>query len=91
MAVDGLDAREQVEALLAGGGVAGVVEVHHDDVEIASLDGGEDGGGRRGGLDLVALGLEQQAQGLEDVGLIVGDEDAERGISKLLHGWVSWP
>ena len=37
--VERLDAVQQVEALLAGGGVARVVEVHQDDVEIARLHG----------------------------------------------------
>ena len=47
--------------------------------EIAGLDRLEHGGGRFGRLDLVALALEQQAQRLEHIGLVVGDEDAVRG------------
>ena len=37
--VERLDAVEQVETFLAGGGVARVVEVHQDGVEIAGFDG----------------------------------------------------
>ena len=37
-AIEGLDAVEQVEPFLAGGGVARVVEVHQDGVEVARFD-----------------------------------------------------
>ena len=44
--IEALDAVEQVESLLPGGGVAGVIEVHQHDVEVARLHG-VDGRGRR--------------------------------------------
>ena len=62
--VEGPQAGEEVEPLPAGGGVAGVVEVHQHHVELAGGDGLDDLGGRGGGLDLVALALEQEAEGL---------------------------
>jgi hypothetical protein len=76
--VDRLELRQQVHALAAGGRVAGVVEVHEDDVDLPRFDGGEHGGRRVGRLEEEALRLEQEAQRLEDVGLIVGGEDARR-------------
>ena len=76
--IEALDAVEQLETFLAGGGVARVVEVHQDDVEIARFDGIDGRGGRVDGLGLIAFALHQEAQRFEDVGLIVGDEDARR-------------
>ena len=69
---------QEVEPLLARGRVARVVEVHQEDVELLVLERGDDAGRRGGGVDLVALGLEQQPQRLEHVGLIVGDEQPAR-------------
>ena len=69
-------ARAASRPFLARGGVARVVQVDQRDVEVAGLDRGQHAGRRRGGLDVAALALEQQAQRLEDVGLIVRDEDA---------------
>src|SRR5207249_7523726 len=37
---------------------------------------GKDGAGRGGGVHLVALALEKEFEGLEDVLLVVSDEDA---------------
>ena len=74
--VEGLELGDQLQALAAGGGVAGVVEVEQDGVEVGSLHRGQHGGRRAGGLDGVAFALEQQAQRLADVGLVVRDEDA---------------
>ena len=70
-----LEAREEVEPLGAAGGVAHVVHVHQERVEIALLDGGEHGGGGGGGLHLVALAAEEQLEGVEDVARVVGDEE----------------
>ncbi len=53
--VHGLDARQEIEALLAAGGVAGIVEVHQDHVEVAGFDGVEDAGGGMGGFDFEAF------------------------------------
>ncbi len=74
--VDRAQAAEEVQALLAGGRVPGVVEVHEDDVELAAGDRLHDFHRRGGGLGLVAFGLEQQPQGLTDLALVVGDQGA---------------
>jgi hypothetical protein len=75
--VDRLQPREQVEPLAARRRVARVVQIHEDGVELALLDGAQDGGRRGGGLDFVAFGLEQQAQGFQHVRLVVSDEHAD--------------
>jgi hypothetical protein len=74
--IDPLNARQQVQPFFARGRVARVVQVDERDVELPRFDGGEDSGGGRRGFEHEPFGLEQQAQGFEDVGLIVGDEDA---------------
>ena len=83
--VDPGELREEVEAFLAGGGVAGVVEIHEEAIKLTDGEGGEDGVGGGGGFDLIAFAFEEEAKGFEDVGLIVGDEDAA-----LLVGLVHW-
>jgi hypothetical protein len=77
--IEALDAREQVEPFLAGRRVARVVQVDQRDVELTRFDGGQHAGGRRRRFELEALGLQQQPQRLEDVGLIVGDQHARLG------------
>jgi hypothetical protein len=79
--VGGVDALQQIEALGARSGVARVVEVHQDDVVVLQLQRPQQLLRRRGGVDDVALGLQQQPQRLDDVGLIVGEEQACRRIS----------
>jgi hypothetical protein len=74
--IDALDAREQIQPFFARRRVAGVVQVDQRHVELARLDRREHAGRRRRGLELEALGLEQQAQGFENVGLIVGNQHA---------------
>ena len=69
---------QEVEALLARGRVPGVVQVHQEDVELLVLERGDDAGRRGGGVDLIALALEQQPQRFEHVGLVVGDEQPAR-------------
>src|SRR5437773_182975 len=81
--VERLESRQQVEAFGAGGGVPRVVHVDQQSVEVALVERREDGAGRGGGVDLVALALEKEFQGLEDVLLIVSDEDAG---GSLAHG-----
>ena len=69
--------REQVEAFLARRRVARVVEVHQDGVELAPLERARDAQPASSAASIsIALGLEQQAQRFEHVGLIVGDEEA---------------
>ena len=74
--IDRLHPLEQLEPLLAGRRVARVVEVDERDVEVRSLERGDELGRRSGGGDVEALAAEQQLQRVEDVDLIVGDEDA---------------
>ena len=87
--VERLELRDQLESLAAGGGVARVVEVEQHGVEVGGLDGREHAGGRGGGLDVVALALEQQAERLADVGLVVRDEDVGGGGGGYRHGRVT--
>src|SRR6185312_5340690 len=74
--VECLELLEQLEAFLAAGRVARVVEIDEDEREFAGLNRLEDGGGRFYGFNLVTLGLEEEPERLEDVRLVVGDEDA---------------
>jgi hypothetical protein len=71
-----VDAGEQVEPLFAGGGVARVIQVDQDGVVVALLERPERGGRRVDGVGLVALALHEQAQRLEDVALVVGDQNS---------------
>ena len=77
--IDALDAREQVEAFLAGRRIPRVVQVDQRDVELARFDRRQHAGGGGCRLELEALGLEQQPQRFEDVGLVVGDQHARFG------------
>jgi hypothetical protein len=81
-----MQAVEQIEAFLARSGVARVIEVHHHGVEVARFDGLEDAGRRVDGFGLIALSLDQEAQGFQHVRLVVGDQDARHiGIGQS-HG-----
>ena len=80
---------EQVQAFLARGGVAGVVQVHQDDVELVRLQAAQDPGGRGSGFDRVSLRLQKQAQGLEDVRLIVGHKNARQREHRTDHPRIS--
>ena len=75
-AVEGHDFGEQVETLLAGGGVAGVIQV--DENGIVELGGQSFADGRRrlGGVDHEAGRTQQQFDSFQDVRLIVGRQDA---------------
>ena len=73
--VDHLDAAQQIEAFLTGGCVPGVVQVHEDHVEIARLEGGQNSGRRIRGLNFEPLAFKQQAQSLQHIRLVVGDEE----------------
>ena len=77
--VERLQPREQVHTFAAGGGVPGVVEVDQRRVGPVLLHQRDDSLRHVGRDGPVTLCLEQQAQGLQDVGLIIGDED-ERGV-----------
>jgi hypothetical protein len=77
--MQGAQLREELEAFPARARVARVVEVHEDGGELVGLEGGHDLGGGGRGLGREALALEEEAQRLQHVGLVVGDEDAGRG------------
>jgi len=68
------NALQELKPLLPGGGVAGVVQVHQDGVEIARVQGMEGRGGRGDGFRRVAFGFDQQAEGFQHVRLVVGNQ-----------------
>ncbi len=77
--LEAAQAVEQLEAFAARGGVAGVVEVHQQDVEVLLLHGVDhlaEGGGA-GGFE--SLALEQHAQGFAHVELVVRDQGTGGG------------
>jgi preprotein translocase subunit YajC len=76
-AIELLNAGEEIEALLAGGGIAGVVEVDEQDVVVDVGESLKEQLGRADAVYADALRREQQLDSLEDVGLIVGDEDPD--------------
>ena len=71
--IDLLQTREQIEALLPGGGVARVVEVDEQDVVVALAKGFKQQLRRAHAVHMNALRLQQQFHGLEDMRLIVGN------------------
>jgi hypothetical protein len=77
--IDLAQAREQVHALLAGGGVARVVEIEQADVEVLGLAQRDHGGRRRGGAHLEAVGAREHAHRLEHVGLVIRDQQPRSG------------
>ena len=87
--VERLQLGDELQAFAAGGGVAGVVEIEQDGVEVVRLDGGQDRGRRGDRLDGVPFALEQQAKRLTDIGLIVRDEDlrGSGGVRQRSLGW----
>ena len=66
---------EQIEPLAARGGVAGVVEVDQGGVDLLPLQQRDDALGHMGGGGAIALGLEQEAKGFDDIGLVIGYQD----------------
>ena len=87
--IEALGPREQVQAFFARRRVARVVEIDQGDVELTRLDRRQHTGRRRRRLELKSLRLQQQAQRLEDVGLVVGDEDSRltraHGMPRVLR------
>ena len=84
--IDLLKAREQIETLLAGGGVARVVQVDEQDVVVALAERFEQQLRRAHAVDMDALRLQQQLHGFEDVRLIVGDENPDLGwLTRVCH------
>ena len=76
--VDFLDAGDEVEAFLSGGSVAGVVEVDEEAVEAFAGESFDGERGRADDFEGVPFGGEEELKGFEDVGLVVGDEEAAR-------------
>ena len=79
-AVERLNAGEQIESFLARGGVARVIEVHEQDIELALLQRRQHFGRRSDGFCPVTFAFEQQSQSLQHIGLVVGNQDARGGI-----------
>ncbi len=75
-ALQSLDAREQVEPFSARRRVAGVIHVHEQRVEVARFYGRQHGAGRGSGLYIEAFAPKEELQRLQDVGLIIGDQEA---------------
>ena len=71
--IDLLETREEVKALLPGGGVPRVVQVNEKDVVIALPQRFQQQLGRAHALHVDALRLKQQFNCFEDVWLIVGN------------------
>ena len=72
-AIKFLYTRQQVQALLAGGGIQGVVQVHQQDVVLPVVQALQHGLRRVDGFDLVAFPFQKQVQRFQNIGLIVGD------------------
>jgi hypothetical protein len=53
-----------------------VIQVHQHRVEFRGVDGFQDAGGRSRRFDAVTLALEEEAERLEDVRLVVGNQHA---------------
>jgi hypothetical protein len=74
--IDRLQPAQEVQPLLSACRVPCVVEVDQRQGVVARLHGLHRGRGRFHGLDLVALVLQQEPKGLDDVGMVVSDQDA---------------
>ena len=74
--IGGLQFREEIETFLAGSGVARIIEVDDRDGVITLLDGLQGGTGGFDGVDDITFRLEEEAQGFQHIGLVIGDENA---------------
>ena len=75
-AVDGHDFGKQVETLLAGGSVAGVIQIDENGIVELGSQSFANRCWRFCGIDHEAGGTQQQFDSFEDVRLIVSREDA---------------
>ena len=83
-----LNPRQQVQPLFARRRVARVVQIDQRDVELARFHRRQHAGRRRRRFEREAFGFEQQAEGLEDVGLVIGDEDTRvAGPDRVARAW----
>ena len=76
IAIERLNLLEQLEPFLPGGGVARIVQIDDDEVEIFVLEAPQNFRRRFSRFDLVAFALQQQTQRFEHIRLVVGDQDA---------------
>ena len=70
-----MNPREQIESLLTGGCIAGVIQVDEDHVEVACFERGDGRCGRCDRFDLIAFAFQQQPHGFKDISLVVRDEN----------------
>ncbi len=70
-AIEHLNPREQVKPLLARRRISRVVQVHQDRVKFPRFDGAQYLRGRGHALGFIPLALQQQAQSIADVRLVV--------------------
>ena len=87
--VQQLYAVEQFQPFLPAGGVARVIEVHQDRVEVARFHFVDHGGGRVHGHGLVAFAFDEEAERFEDIRLVVGHQDAGRAGFGRFHRSLS--
>ena len=81
-----LDLLEQIQAFVSGSRVAGVVQIHQEQVEGTLAQSFQNSRGRICSLGLMTVSLEQQAQGLHDVRLIVGNQRARSRLFTACQG-----
>jgi len=84
-AVDLLDLEQKVKALLSRGAAANVVQVQQRDVEVMLGHSAKNLRRRAGRLDPVALGLQQQTQRPQHIGLVVTNQNPRTAISRIAH------
>ncbi len=70
------DIRKQVEAFLAGRGVARVIQIHQQPVEFAGFERREHRGWRCDGFDVESFAFQQQTQCFANVRLVVGNQNS---------------
>jgi hypothetical protein len=75
--------RQQVEPFATRGGVPRVVQIHQNEVELLARDRFEQLRGRRNGFGRIAVGLQQEMQSADDVGLIVRDQNSDLHCFKV--------
>jgi hypothetical protein len=67
---------EQFHPFAAGRRIACVVQIDEHEIELTRSDRADHGSRRRRRFDVEALRLQKKSEGLHDVGLVVGDENA---------------
>ena len=77
--IDRLDPRDYIESLLTGSGIARVIEIHHQERIIAFFERIQHGPERSRGLCLIAFAFQQDAQRLEHIALVIGNQDFTHG------------